>query len=255
MPLSYRSCTSSEDYEAISDLEILIWKMSERQSISPDVLHVLTHTGGHVLGAFDGDTLVGFTIAFATRDPDRLWSHIAAVHPEYQSQGIGYELKHKQREWAMAQGFKRMSWTFDPLQRRNAYFNFHLLGAECRHYHENFYGEMSDGLNIGLPSDRFEVSWAFAETPRHTLPEQAPRLLESVKNSPQIGKQVQGAEWLSAEIPYDIAAVKAQNIALALEWRLAMREVFGTAFAQGYKVVDFINDSETQLASYWLKMS
>jgi predicted GNAT superfamily acetyltransferase len=253
MPLSYRTCTTSEEYEAVSDLEILIWEMSERQSISPDVLHVLHHTGGHVLGAYDGNRLVAFTIAFATRDPQRLWSHIAAVHPDYQSQGIGYELKHKQREWASSEGFKRMSWTFDPLQRGNAYFNFHLLGAECQHYHENFYGQMSDGLNAGLPSDRFEVTWHFNDNPLPELPEQASCLLEAVDSRPQLRKQA-SEEWHTVEIPYDIAALKSQNIALALEWRLAMREVFGAAFAQGYKVVDFSKESQAQRALYWLKI-
>ena len=251
MPISYRPCTTGEEFEAISDLEMLVWKMEPRQSISPDVLHMVGHTGGGVLGAFDGEKLVGFTLAFATREAEHLWSHIAAVHPDYQSQGIGYEIKHKQREWAMAQGFKRMSWTFDPLQRRNAFFNFHLLGAECHIYHVNFYGEMPDGLNVGLPTDRFEATWHFEEKPRQALPEEAPCLLQAVDNAPRfLGQATE--EWHTVEIPYDIAALKRQHIGLAMEWRLAMREVFQQAFAQGYKVIDFSKEAEEERASYWL---
>jgi predicted GNAT superfamily acetyltransferase len=252
MPITYRICKTSAEFEAISALEILVWNMSDRQSISPDVLHVLGHTGGSVLGAFDEEKLVAFTIAFATRDKEQLWSHIAAVHPEYQSHGIGYEIKHKQREWAIEQGFERISWTFDPLQRGNAYFNFHLLGTVCQKYHENFYGEMRDGLNVGLPTDRFEVVWNLLQAERYPLPEDAPFLLEALDTAPQLRGQAT-EEWHLLEIPYDINSLKSQNMALALEWRLAMREVLGAAFKENYCVVDFSKDSEKQRAYYWLK--
>lgn len=247
MAIEYRNCTNAE-YDAVGELERLVWGMSEVQSISSDVLNVLGHTGGGVLGAFDGERLVAFTIAFATREPERLWSHIAAVHPDYQSQGIGYELKHKQREWAMAQGYKRMSWTFDPLQRRNAYFNFHLLGAECQIYHENFYGEMSDGINAGLPSDRFEVLWHFENKPRLIPPKEASFLLDASL------KPVEPSEdWHFVEIPYEISTLKAENMARAKEWQLALRSIMQGVFAKGYKVVDFMRDAEAMRAYYGLK--
>ena len=247
MAILYKPCTNAE-FDAVSDLEMLVWGMSERQSISSDVLNVLGHTGGGVLGAFDGEKLVAFTIAFATNEAGRLWSHIAAVHPDYQSQGIGYELKHKQREWAVEQGYQRMSWTFDPLQRRNAYFNFHLLGAECQIYHENFYGEMSDGINAGLPSDRFEVLWHFDDKPRLIPPKEASFLLDA-----SLKLLTPSEEWHFVEIPYEIKALKAENMELAREWQLALRGVLQSAFAKGYRVVDFVNDREMRRAYYCLK--
>jgi predicted GNAT superfamily acetyltransferase len=249
MVIVYRACTNAE-FDAVSELEMLVWKMSERQSISSDVLTMLSHTGGGVLGAFDGEKLVGFTIAFATNEVGRLWSHIAAVHPDYQSQGIGYELKHKQRAWAIGQGYQRMSWTFDPLQRRNAYFNFHLLGAECWRYHENFYGEMRDGINAGLPSDRFEVLWDFAEKPRLIPPDEAPFLLDATLLAGEASQ-----EWHFAEIPYEINQLKAEDIEQAQEWQLMLRAVMQGAFAKAYKVVDFVADAERKRAYYCLHRS
>jgi predicted GNAT superfamily acetyltransferase len=249
MAIVYRACGNA-DFDAVSDLEMLVWGMSERQSISSDVLNVLGHTGGGVLGAFDGEKLVAFTIAFATNETGRLWSHIAAVHPDYQSQGIGYELKHKQREWAMKQGYERMSWTFDPLQRRNAYFNFHSLGAECRIYHENFYGEMRDGINAGLPSDRFEVLWHFEDKPRLIPPKEAPFLLDA-----RLIPAEPSESWHFVEIPYEINQLKGADIAQAQAWQKLLREVCQKAFAKGYKVLDFVHDAEAKRAYYCLHIS
>jgi predicted GNAT superfamily acetyltransferase len=246
MAIVYRACTNV-DFEAVSDLEMLVWGMSERQSISSDVLNVLGHTGGGVLGAFDGEKLVAFTIAFATNDAGLLWSHIVAVHPDYQSQGIGYELKHKQREWAIGQGYQRMSWTFDPLQRRNAYFNFHSLGAECQIYHENFYGEMHDGINAGLPSDRFQVLWHFEDKPRLVPPEEAIFLLDA---SLKLVEPTE--EWHFVEIPYEISTLKAENMQGARDWQSVLRSVMQGAFAKGYKVVDFVHEAEAKRAYYCL---
>ena len=52
-----------------------------------------------------------------------------------------------------------MTWTYDPLESRNAYLNVHKLGAACRSYIRDYYGPMADGLNVGLPSDRLRVEW------------------------------------------------------------------------------------------------
>lgn len=159
MAIEYRVCTENPEFEQVTDMEILVWGMGERDVVSPHTLHVLTHAGGNVMGAFDGEQMIGCTVAFAMREPKRLWSHFAAVHPDYQGQKIGYTLKQKQREWALAQGLERMSWTFDPAMRRNAHFNFHLLHVQSNTYHVNFYGEMGDDINRGIASDRMEAMW------------------------------------------------------------------------------------------------
>src|SRR5207245_196426 len=52
---------------------------------------------------------------------------------------------------------------FDPLEGVNASLNIAKLGAVTHKYYPNLYGSsMADGLNSGLPTDRFEVEWWIA---------------------------------------------------------------------------------------------
>ena len=86
-------------------------------------------------------------------------SHMAGVHPEFRDSGQGYLLKRAQWQMVRQQGVERITWTYDPLQSRNAKLNIAKLGAVCNTYIPNYYGQMRDGLNIGMPSDRFQVDW------------------------------------------------------------------------------------------------
>lgn len=56
-------------------------------------------------------------------------------------------------------GYDLITWTFDPLESRNAYLNLSKLNAVCSTYVENCYGEMDDSLNHGLPTDRLKAEW------------------------------------------------------------------------------------------------
>ena len=53
-----------------------------------------------------------------------------------------------------------ITWTYDPLILRNAWFNASKLGAFPREYLIDFYGEMPDAVNAGQGSDRLVVGWA-----------------------------------------------------------------------------------------------
>jgi predicted GNAT superfamily acetyltransferase len=253
MTIEYRVCSKNDEFEQVTDMEILVWGVGDRDVISPHTLHVLTHAGGNVMGAFDGEHLVGCTIAFAMREADRLWSHIAAVHPDYQGQEIGYTLKQKQREWALAQGLRRMSWTFDPAMRRNAHFNFHLLHVQSNTYHVNFYGEMKDSINQGIPSDRMETIWWLARNIQHNPPHEAAFLLRASANQPQVLQSIQGDIWYFVEIPYDFPSIKQDDKALATTWREAMRETLIPAFQNGYWAVDFVTKRDEERCWYVLK--
>ena len=88
--------------------------------------------GGMAIGAFDGDRLVGSVYGFATHQPEVLHSHYLAVDPEYRRSGLGVALKHRQREWCLANGRTSMRWTFDPLQLGNAHLNLRSLRAVAR---------------------------------------------------------------------------------------------------------------------------
>ena len=244
MAIDYRHLTTTETFEQVTDLEILIWQVDPRHAVTFHTLHIIVHTGGCVIGAWDGAQLVGFVIGFAMHDTDRLWSHIAAVHPDYQGRGIGAALKHRQRDWAREQGYRVIHWTYDPLMRANANFNFRHLGVTVTTYHENFYGMMNDGLNAGLPTDRFQVTWttdAPADAP--APPADAPFLLTLDADQHPHVATVPTADWHFVAIPRDIAALKRSQPPIAQNWRMTLRRVVQDALAQGYQVVDFVERS------------
>ena len=243
--ITYRLLTEQADFIRVAQLEQTVWGTTDIDAISWTIMTVITHTGGAVHGAFDGDKLVGGSLATPMKNEPRLWSHIAAVHPDYQRQGIGYTIKQVQREWAMTNDYECMSWTFDPLQSANAHFNFHLLGVTSNTYHVNFYGEMQDNLNRGVPSDRFEVIWPFAkqDAKTSTPPDSAPFLLTCEDNQPVVVDEAVD-DWYFVEIPRDYARIREEDKALAIKWKIAVRNIMQLTFAQGYQVADFMRRDE-----------
>ena len=256
MSIQYRSLETIDDLEKVVDLEMLVWELPARDATPSGLLHAMVNTGSLVVGAFDADKLVGLALMFPTSRSNKklLWSHMAAVHPDYQSQGIGFELKQFQRQWALENGYLEIAWTFDPLQRGNANFNLHVLGGITNTYYENFYGDLTDGINAGLPSDRAEIIWKL-KNPRvkqlgqHKRP--APLfqltdnvdeicLLRSVDNRPVSSDIPLQQNTLLAEIPAKISILKETSRDLALEWRMALRDTFQRAFQAGYSAQDFI---------------
>lgn len=241
--IRYVFLNEQSQFEAVAALEHRIWQTSPAETISTHVQRVIVHTGGCILGAYDAAQLVGFTIGVPTKDAGKMWSHIAGVHPDYQRQGIGYAMKQQQRAWAREHGYRRIHWTFDPLLSPNAHFNLRLLDVQANRYHVNFYGEMTDGINAGLPTDRLEASWVLDDdTPRPQVPRDAQFLLHDRQGRPQV-RLVFGEDGYFVEIPWDFAALKAQDPARALDWRMAQREVLLAAFAEGYMARDFVRQN------------
>jgi predicted GNAT superfamily acetyltransferase len=242
--ITYRTVTDVETFEQVTQLEMLVWRMERGDAITPHTQRIIVHTGGNIIGAFDGDAMIGCTVAFAMRGEPRLWSHIAAVHPAYQGQRIGYTLKPKQREWALEHGFQSISWTFDPMMAANANFNFHILGAHTRTYHVNFYGAMNDGINAGLPSDRFEMLWPLTEMPHLEIPGEATFLLQC---SDEAQPQTQAAlsdEWHFVEIPRNFPDILTTDRGLAFAWKDALRQTLKPAFEAGYEAVEFVRHTD-----------
>src|SRR5260370_18149562 len=128
---------------------------------------VAADTGGEVLGAFDGDRLVGYTLAVVgLRDRvPYLYSHMTGVSSEYRDRGVGRMLKLFQRTEAPCRGIRLVQWTFDPLELRNAHFNLNRLGAICREYQPNLYGVTTSPLHRGLGTDRLLVEWHLDSAP------------------------------------------------------------------------------------------
>lgn len=235
--------SSSEHLQGLEDLQVLVWGSGPRMVVPVHVLHIVATTGGIVLGAYDGDQAVGFAFGFLARDRDHLHhaSHMLGIHPEYQGQGIGAALKWAQRERAVAQGLDLMTWTFDPLEARNAYFNLHKLGVISRTYKENVYGELDDSLNRGLPSDRLLVEWRL-DAPRaeHPVEMGGVTILADIDGRPslQLEPDLDG-HLLRVHAPEDIQRVKHESPEVAREWRLAQRAAMNWALARGYVIQDF----------------
>jgi len=267
-----RLLETPEDMETVEVLQRLVWPGCETDVVPAHLLVAISHNGGIALGAFAGDEMVGFVFGFPGFDmlPDgphpKHCSHQMGVHPDWRDAGLGFSLKRAQWQMVRRQGLDRITWTYDPLLSRNAYLNIAKLGAVCNTYRRSEYGDMRDGLNVGLPSDRFQVDWwvntrrverRLGKQTRGTLSlDQFARAGVSPLYAPQPGPAgllrppehlppLDGS-LLMAEIPTDFMGLKAADFALARDWRFFTREVFETAFAAGYLVTDFIFDHTSQ---------
>ncbi len=160
--LEIRPLESLAEFDRTLDLQKRVWGFDESDLVAPRLFGVFARTGGSCLGAFLKGELVGFTLAFAAfkTGGQRYWhSHMAAVEPALHHRGIGYLLKLRQREEALASGLDLIEWTFDPLQARNAYFNIEKLGVSIEGYLPNFYGVTSSELHGAIPTDRLVAAW------------------------------------------------------------------------------------------------
>jgi predicted GNAT superfamily acetyltransferase len=160
-----RAVDGLDEVLAVEALFASIWRTAPGEApVNAGVLRALTHTGCYVASAYDGDRLVGASAGFLGGAPDdlHLHSHITGVLPDAQGRHIGLGLKLHQRQWCRDRGVDVVTWTFDPLVRRNGWFNLHRLGADIVEFHRDFYGSMTDGVNAGSPSDRCLVRWDLA---------------------------------------------------------------------------------------------
>ncbi len=258
-----------KEMAAVEALQRIVWPGNDLEVVPAHVLLTAAHNGGLVAGAFAGDALAGFVWGFLgldeTANPPRLkhCSHQLGVHPDYRNTGLGFALKCFQREHVLGQGIDRITWTYDPLLARNARLNIAKLGAICRTYLRNSYGELRDTLNAGLPSDRFQVDWWIASErvaarvrgergPRpglaHLLEDGAFLLNPSTRDdlpapSDHIAGDIFERSVVLVEIPADFLALKAADLALALRWRLGTREAFEALFGQGFAITDFVSQA------------
>ena len=162
--VTIRPCHAIEEFEQMVELEFQVWGFVERDVVPSQMYVVASKIGGQVLGAFVGERMAGFVLAYPGIRNGRphLHSHMAAVLPEFRNLGIGRKLKLAQREDALARGIPLVEWTFDPLQTRNAYFNICRLGAIARRYIPDLYGSTTSPLHGGLPTDRLVAEWHLA---------------------------------------------------------------------------------------------
>ncbi len=264
-----RPLSGVQDMKQAEALQRAVWPGSETDIVPAHLLLTVASNGGLVLGAMEGDVLVGYVMGFLGTDqesPDRVamarlkhCSHQVGVHPEYRDQGLAVALKSAQREALVRQGIRLATWTFDPLISVNAYLNLHRLGAVCRSYKREVYGEMRDGLNQGLPSDRFQVDWWLTSNRVESRLEGSRPPLD-LANYLSAGAQKLNSAGLAdddlphpgdiietpsgnlvlVEIPPDFLDVKQRDMGLASEWRMITRSIFEGAFEAGYVATDFV---------------
>lgn len=244
--------TTVAEQKAAADLFCRIWRAdSPDQLINASMMRALAHSGNYVVGAYRGGSLLGAAVAF--RGHDHLHSHITGVDPSGQSAGVGYALKLHQRAWALRSGIPEVRWTFDPLVRRNAYFNLHKLGARAAAYLPDFYGEMDDGINTGDATDRLYIRWELASPavaaavrgrPPHRRPAAAALLDRSAGEAPvePATPPALDGEPVLVAVPSDVEALRGRHPELATQWRYAVREAMCHALDRGYRIAAFSRD-------------
>jgi predicted GNAT superfamily acetyltransferase len=197
------------------------------------------------------------------------WSHMLGVTGSAKNGGVGLQLKLAQRERALQMGLDLIEWTFDPLQTLNAHLNFTKLGVVVEEYEVNVYGESSSPLHHGSPTDRFVAEWKLKEP--HVERRIAARGIglvrdASVGSARVVNASVPASDFLRpgpaalslddrrllVEIPGGYTDMLIKDPALALEWRLAAREIFVHYFGQGYRAVDFFLASDRSRGQYLL---
>ncbi|MFM2308020.1 MAG: hypothetical protein RLY87_140 [Chloroflexota bacterium] len=254
------------DLAGCADLQYVhnrIWSNSDDEIIPTHVLITWAHNDCVLLGAYDDDGpreahgMVGFALGWYGLTHTvpvslKYCSHIVGVLSEYRGRDIGLQLKKAQRSTLIAHGQTNlMTWTYDPLQIVNGTFNIHRLGALCSTYKRDVYGEMTDALNAGAPSDRFEAEW-YLQNERTTqhLGQHYPDWSDHhiaypvrvVENTPHNESM---PDWdgqiVAIPLPEQLALLRTHDTTRLHAWRMMQRLYFEAAFAGGYHVVDCIN--------------
>jgi predicted GNAT superfamily acetyltransferase len=238
------------ELEDVSVLLSIVWnRAASGRTIATDLLVALSKTGNYVAGAYLDGRLIGAAVAFFSLPRlNTMHSHITGVVGPDATPGAGYALKLHQRAWALAHGVTTVTWTFDPLLRRNAHFNINKLGVRAAEYLPNFYGAMKDNVNTG-DSDRLLVAWelrspaavAAGERGGAAEPDDDPVatiLHVAADGGPRRERWDDGVRAV-LEVPPDVERMRVEAPQLAQEWRLALRETLGAAMAGGGRVVAF----------------
>ncbi|MGC9210087.1 MAG: hypothetical protein ACP5FT_02325 [Acidilobus sp.] len=256
----------AEDLRKVVEVQISAWGMdpSSCEAVPAHMLKALVENGGLVLGAFDGDRLIGFSAGWFVLSPEGpyFYSHMTGVVEDRKYSGVGFELKMAQRREVLASGVRLIKWTFDPLQSLNANFNLNKLGAVFRKYVRSYYGEIRDSINAGLETDRAIAEWhldsrnvelktsGLLRTPpaeelvrlgahvavRHEGPRGQERPVgPDLSRSPGI---------VLVGVPYQISKIAEASPGMAKAWREATRTAYEAYLAEGYVASDFTWDSQ-----------
>ncbi len=270
---SIRMLQKLEEMHEAVELQKTYWGTDLESVVPAHMLFSLATSGGHVIAAFDGDKMVAVLIGFLGTDVQesnrpamanlRIVSKRMIVLPEYRGQGVGYKLKKRQREFAVRQGIRLVTWTFDPMLTANAHLNIRKLGAISTSYLENYYGTSNEGgLSRTGTSDRLLVEWWVTNRRveerlngsrgpinfNQYLEAETPILNASNVNStgliiPKESFDLPSGSLGLVEIPVIYEALIQDNLPLAVRWQNHIREVMQRLLANGYIITDFVKST------------
>ena len=231
--LSLRSCHSVGEFRQALQLQKDIWNWTDIELVPVRLFVVAEKIGGHVLGAFSGNDMVGFAYGLpgVRGKHTYLHSHMLGVREDYRNTGLGRALKFFQRELALEQGFDLIEWTFDPLEIKNAYLNIEKLGAIARRYTVNQYGITTSPLQGGLPTDRLIAEWWIRSRRMQSVLDEGRHPAISVVETIDVPSKIY--EWKSnPETKSKAAEIQARN-----------RDRFQSAFGRGLGVIGYERDT------------
>ncbi len=241
--IDIRECTTVGEFDQCVRLQREGFGLPDLE-LSPRRHLIVAHSaGGFTLGAFDGGRMVGYVLnQIAVRESPETgaeetcgYSHMMAVAKDYQNRGVGARLKWAQRARVLDEGRRFISWTWDPMQSRNAHFNLNRLGVVVRRYAENYYGTDYStvtgkfGEPLGLDSDRLVAGWEL-DSPR----------VEALARGET--PEPLGEPEASVAIPTNWGALVREDPMAAREELLRVRVEFQTAFAAGFVCAHFERD-------------
>ena len=256
--ITFRELTRVEDIRLVQDMERRVWAYEDIDLSPVPLVIALVKSGALLLGAFDGGTLRGFALSVpGDRHQQRMhWSHMTGVDAALRSSGLGTRLKLEQARRVAARGYRRIQWTYDPLQSLNAHLNLVKLGGRADEYIEHVYGDSTSALHRGAPTDRFVITWDLTED---GTPVRSARVAQArAGTAADAGIVDTRADWdryvpaatlpetavVRVPVPARFSAMLQAAPGLATQWRLATRAQFQALFARGYQAVGFERDDE-----------
>jgi predicted GNAT superfamily acetyltransferase len=272
--MELRDLHTIDEFKQVVALEREIWGGDYDDVVAAPILAVTVKRGGVLIGAFENGRMVGFVYSLpGIKDGKPIqWSHMLGVVDDYRNAGLGRRLKIEQRLRSIEVGCDLVEWTYDPMQALNAHLNFVKLGVVVEEYGINVYGDSASKLHKGTPTDRFIAQWWIREphvVRRIEAKSLMPVRTAEVASAPLVNRTAPSGEWLACasydlartdrrlwvEIPVGFTEMLAKDPPLALEWRMATREIFTTYFARRYRAVDFALDRNAGKGRYLLAQS
>jgi chorismate synthase len=244
-----RNVESLAEMHEVEQLQRDIWGVDELEVYPALAFKPQMEVGAILMGAFSEGRMVGFVFGFpGILDGEMIiHSDMLGIREEYRSKNLGYLLKLAQRDAAVARGVKRITWTFDPLQSRNAHFNFGKLGVIADRYYVDYYGVTSSFLHR-FGTDRLWVTWLLESERVKTRVDisELPRLVRVGEGfEPVAGDPISGPQVI-IEIPGELKSHHER-------WREATRKAFTSAIGEGYIVEEFYISDDRTVGRYILR--